>query len=237
MSAKSGGSFAALLMSGPLAAIPLMALFGVPQFASVSASTDEEADGILRRPQAVASEPALTPDVPSLAATPTIPEPQVFDQIPPPQTSPRHTPRSTALSGFSETTPPSQPASSFVTEAASQSPYVEAPSSPPVSDALAHESTSPRARPTPTTLTTTPVPSHNTPTWENAAQKLQELGIDDYRLERGQDDNTYLFICQIAQTTDTRIIRRFEAEAREPAIAVQKVLQRITDWQQRASTH
>ncbi len=237
MSAKSGGSFAALLMSGPLAAIPLMALFGVPQFSSVSASTDEEHDGVLRRPPAVASQPSLTSDVTEPTATPTTPEPQVFGQTPASTVTPSPSPRPIHLSGASHTQPSSERSGSFVTEAAPQSAFVEAPSSPPITDDFTRESTTPRARPTLTTLTTTTAPASHSQTWENAAQKLQELGIDDYRLERGQDEHTYLFICQFAPGADPRIIRRFEAEASEPTVAVQKVLQRITDWQATSSTH
>jgi len=74
------------------------------------------------------------------------------------------------------------------------------------------------------------------PSWENAAQQLQEMGIDDYRLERGHNGESYLFICQFAPGGDTRIIRRFEAEAAEPFDAVQQVLTQIGHWRERTDS-
>ncbi len=212
MSARSGGSFAALLMSGPLAAIPLMAVFGVPQFATVSASTDHEHDGVLRKPQAVATQPAPTPETHVLAA---------IDEA-----SPRET------SGFDD----DAGSPSAVRREPRQMSFIETRETVPVAQAQADESTPPQARPTLTTLTKTPRSATRTSPWENAAQKLQELGIEDYRLERGLGGDTFVFICQFAPGSDPRIIRRFEAEEPDAATAVQQVLQQITDWQTRALT-
>ena len=52
MSAKQCGSFATLLLSIPLSAIPLMAIFGVPDLTNLSASTEELIPDIVRQPTA-----------------------------------------------------------------------------------------------------------------------------------------------------------------------------------------
>ena len=43
MKSRPAGSFATLLMSGPLVAIPLMAMFGVPDMASLSKLVNQPA--------------------------------------------------------------------------------------------------------------------------------------------------------------------------------------------------
>lgn len=236
MSAKSGGSFAALLMSGPLAAIPLMALFGVPQFASVSTSIHSEEDSVLRRPQHQLSESTEAHDIDAALPTSGHSEFPLLGRTslsePPTSSVPPSTPWPT-LSGSPTA---ARPTYSFAHETPQSSSLLDGPDNRPISGSSIQDSTLPRTRPTLTTLVSSPGPDHATLTWENAARKLQELGIDDYRLEPGQNENSYVFICQFTPGSDERIIRRFEAEASEPADAVQKVVQRVIAWRQHDST-
>lgn len=69
-------------------------------------------------------------------------------------------------------------------------------------------------------------------TWSAAVQKLNELGIRDYRLEPGVRPNEFLFSCSYSPPHNPRISRRFEAEALDPLKAVIKVLQQVDDWNQ-----
>ncbi|QDT40619.1 hypothetical protein Pan241w_06770 [Gimesia alba] len=69
-------------------------------------------------------------------------------------------------------------------------------------------------------------------TWSAAVQKLNELGIRDYRLEPGVRPNEFLFSCTYSPPHNPRISRRFEAEALDPLKAVIKVLQQVDEWNQ-----
>ncbi|QDV48764.1 hypothetical protein [Gimesia fumaroli] len=69
-------------------------------------------------------------------------------------------------------------------------------------------------------------------TWSAAVQKLNELGIRDYRLEPGVRPNEFLFSCSYSPPNNPRISRRFEAEALDPLKAVIKVLQQVDEWNQ-----
>lgn len=67
-------------------------------------------------------------------------------------------------------------------------------------------------------------------TWSAAVQKLNELGIRDYRLEPGVRPDEFLFSCSYSPPQNPRISRRFEAEALDPLKAVIKVLQQVDEW-------
>ena len=69
-------------------------------------------------------------------------------------------------------------------------------------------------------------------TWSAAVQKLNELGIREYRLEPGVRPNEFLFSCSYSPPHNPRISRRFEAEALDPLKAVIKVLQQVDKWNQ-----
>ncbi|WP_417382052.1 hypothetical protein [Gimesia sp.] len=69
-------------------------------------------------------------------------------------------------------------------------------------------------------------------TWSAAVQKLNELGIRDYRLEPGGRPDEFLFSCSYSPPHNPRVSRRFEAEALDPLKAVIKVLQQVDEWNQ-----
>jgi len=69
-------------------------------------------------------------------------------------------------------------------------------------------------------------------TWSAAVQKLNELGIRDYRLEPGSRPDEFLFSCSYSPPHNPRVSRRFEAEALDPLKAVIKVLQQVDEWNQ-----
>lgn len=66
-------------------------------------------------------------------------------------------------------------------------------------------------------------------TWSAAVEKLNELGIRDYRLEPGARPNEFLFSCSYSPPQNPRISRRFEAEAADPLQAVIRVLQQVDE--------
>jgi len=69
-----------------------------------------------------------------------------------------------------------------------------------------------------------------TMTWKAARLRLAELGVEKFHLEPGLDGEDYLFVCMLAPGGDPNVTRRFEAEAQEPLTAVQDVLNQIDSW-------
>lgn len=70
-------------------------------------------------------------------------------------------------------------------------------------------------------------------TWKSARNRLTELGVTHFHLERGSSDESFLFVCMFSPGDDPRVTRRFEAEAPEPLAAVDGVLGQIDTWMQR----
>jgi hypothetical protein len=69
--------------------------------------------------------------------------------------------------------------------------------------------------------------------WREAARELDELGIQDYHLERGTDAQTFLFVCSFTPGDSPHVTLRFEAEAQEPLAAVSNVLDQVNVWLRR----
>ena len=65
---------------------------------------------------------------------------------------------------------------------------------------------------------------------KEALKKLNSLGVKNYHLERGADQDTWLFVCLFSPGDDTRVIHRFEAESSEPEGAVSETLKQIDSW-------
>lgn len=64
-------------------------------------------------------------------------------------------------------------------------------------------------------------------TWQDAVKRLDELEIDNFRLERGSDQNQFFFMCSYTPPENPQVSYRFEAEASEPLKAVEKVLAQV----------
>lgn len=173
------GLLALLLMIVPIAAIPFMAIFGVPQIAPVSGFP--------------------TPEGPS--------EDQLVRQ-PPPVVTTDHPHR---------TLPPERPGTH-------PAPAAEVPDE--LADDLRSESRA-DGRIVVGAIDSAP------DAWRTVAERLRAIGVNDYRLERGNGDATFLCICQFTSQGDSRIIQRFEAEAPDPNQAVGQVCAQIERWRER----
>ncbi len=66
-------------------------------------------------------------------------------------------------------------------------------------------------------------------TWTKAVQRLNELGIRNFRLEPGDRPGEYSFACSYTPSNSPHVTRRFEAEADDPLKAVAKVLAQVED--------
>jgi hypothetical protein len=67
------------------------------------------------------------------------------------------------------------------------------------------------------------------PTWNDAVQRLNDLGIRNFRLEHLRQGE-FSFTCSYTHSNSPNVTRRFEAEADEPLKAVGKVLAQVEDW-------
>jgi hypothetical protein len=67
-------------------------------------------------------------------------------------------------------------------------------------------------------------------TWQQAVDRLNELGIRTFRLTPDSSQNGYRFVCLVTSIDDPRISRRFEAESIDPLVAVADVLAQVENW-------
>lgn len=67
-------------------------------------------------------------------------------------------------------------------------------------------------------------------TWQQAVDRLNELGIRTFRLTPDSSQNGYRFVCLVTSIDDPRISRRFEAESIAPLVAVADVLEQVENW-------
>jgi hypothetical protein len=67
-------------------------------------------------------------------------------------------------------------------------------------------------------------------TWQQAVDRLTQLGIRTFRLTPDSGQIGYRFVCFVTSVDDPRISRRFEAESIDPLIAVGDVLAQVENW-------
>ncbi|RLS56561.1 MAG: hypothetical protein DWH91_06400 [Planctomycetota bacterium] len=67
-------------------------------------------------------------------------------------------------------------------------------------------------------------------TMKEALKKLNMLQVKTYHLQPGADPDTWLFVCLFTPGDDPRVIQRFEAESADPDQAVSEVLGQIDTW-------
>ena len=65
---------------------------------------------------------------------------------------------------------------------------------------------------------------------KDSLKKLNSLGVEHYHLERGFDQDTWLFVCLFVPGDDTRVTHRFEAESDDPDRAAEETVKQIDDW-------
>ena len=221
MSANGGASLGTLLVSVPLAAIPLMAIFGVPEFAPVVASPEKD-EVSLGEWSADSSHPDRYGD----RANDLLDEYGEYDdRFPEPLCdAPAYEPpgergaddvgRRSRPSGLAVRWPPSseEDAPAYESEGSAElgepRRLVEAGTEPPA----------------------IPESTAGSLTWQTAARRLNDLDINDYHLEPGLEPGTFLFVCAFAPQDDPNVTMRFEAESSEPLGAVEDVLQQVDEW-------
>ncbi|SFI27657.1 hypothetical protein [Planctomicrobium piriforme] len=257
MGAKIASFLATLLLSIPLAAIGLMAVFGIPQL--VPANSGPERDNVFRGIQNALDWRDKDKDA-DLNATPAYEDAPHFGEENSSQSS-------TARQSSLETRPHAhthddspqknsdaydlrnRPGSTLASNAPLRSTgstansgapphWSEAPpmitggdafsGAPAAGSSLARSQVTPPASSSMALNTS----SSNGPflSWRHASLRLTELGIKNYHLERGATEGTFLFVCVFSPGDAPQVTHRFESEADDPLLAVNQVLQQVDGW-------
>jgi hypothetical protein len=242
MRSRSGNPLATLFLSVPLLALPLMAVFGVPQFVPVIASSMSEYKSEWAAPprtEKVGESLAMNPSPAAgshshadlrqgeqlddlfRAASPSrfANQPARHQQVEPLSTSEVSVAegRPHAVELFA-----TAPGAIELTDL-SDRPQAALPVRQASRDVNARLGSS-------RSLTSRFERSLAGLTWWQAVRRLNDLGIHRFRLEPGHDDADFHFACEFSPDNDSRITRRFEAEAAEPLQAVELVLRQIDEW-------
>lgn len=240
MRAPLSGALATISIFIPLVAVPLLALFGMPQMSGTLAST--QSDDLKFVDQASTN---LAPAVAQSAAT---------DPASPSKSSSVSAPASDTATGAEQShdgtgakAGQADPFADFVRPAASeighkqQAAVSEVQTSLPVKREQLATIDEGNGLPQKSLVAFSKgdkekaaegrsAAKGSTLNWKDAIDRLNALGIRDFQLQPGVRDGEFLFSCRLNARTNPRITRRFEAEASEPLEAVTEVLRQIDDW-------
>ncbi len=73
-------------------------------------------------------------------------------------------------------------------------------------------------------------PSSRSMSMKESLKKLNALGVKHYHLERGSDADTWLFVCLFAPGDEARVTHRFESESDDPDRAAEETVKQIDGW-------
>ena len=246
MASKVGGFFATLMLSIPISAVGLMAIFGVPQFAPGNGSPGDEQlirDPFQRSAQAFQE---VTEFWSSDTASPES-DGSRFDQqrsgdaptwngnrdeVAGQMDRSRFAYASESLAGGDS----ARPGDRMLTHEQDSMPTrSQAPDSnrsfPRADRGLQHLRTADVRPPASVPrLQSVPAGSSRLISWREASLRLSEIGIEKYHLERGSAEGTFLFVCLFTPGDAPHVTHRFEAEADDPLLAVNQALAQIDSW-------
>lgn len=249
MRSTAQGSFAAMLLLIPILAVPMLAIFGVPDFTPVVESPLGNPNDATGPTGSDAPPFAQAVQVPETEFAPMPPaSPANVAAWPAAQSDPRSDQEQLARlqavrhAGFQTPAAEQRP----IVTASTAAPSVASPFSPAEERSEAQSFPNPVAlasiQSQPTRVTappaamnpgfTAPAPTANGAplTWRAAVQRLNQMEIRNFRLEPGRTPEQFVFICSYTPRDNPRVSYRFEAEADEPLKAVEKVLAQIDSW-------
>ncbi|MBC7822221.1 MAG: hypothetical protein IAG10_35500 [Planctomycetaceae bacterium] len=243
MRSQSRSSLSTLVFMVPLLGVPLMAIFGVPQFVPVIASSvsdDVARPSSARRSRGVGESAAATPLVSENASRDDARIDDLFRPSRPSQRDSRPL-RGEPLGREIKFVETSVGADTWLTQTSAEDQAADIFSDRPKGKQIGERgsragATTPArhedllARASSARTVTTAEHSDQGLTWREAVRRLNELGIQEFRLEPGRQLGEFYFVCEFTPDRDTRITRRFEAEAKEPLLAVAAVLRQIDEW-------
>lgn len=236
MPSKSNGPVVTFLMFVPLLAIPVLAVFGVPQLPKRNSAPDDAAYSDLDSDlgSATSSDPfaqdSFSNDRSFAGSAPAEIRPINWDD----RQALRNevADNSYAASGNtpSQWNPPPDSLNGWSLEnrpnGTESAPSTEPPANQP--DASEPEFNSAEV------AETEDAPAETTGeqpiTWQAAVSRLKELGIHRYQLQPGSEQDRFHFSCFFSNEDNARIAHRFEAEASDPLLAVQDVVGQVEHW-------
>lgn len=212
MRSTGQSSVATMLLLVPILAIPMLAIFGIPQFAPAVSRLPSDSDPFVMGNGRGGDAPAFSATQPwseefSPAASRDVASSGTVwaDDVP-------------RQSNWTQAESTSAPVATASGQAASARGVQTADRNPPEMAAP------PVVVPTVFHGSVTPL------TWKSAVSRLNQLEIRNFRLEPGQQAGQFLFVCSYTPQHNPRLSYRFEAEADEPLKAVEKVLSQIDQW-------
>lgn len=210
MRSSAHGSVVSILMLMPILAIPLFAIFGIPEFAPVA---DLPLDDDMQQHAPTES------DAPRFAAVSNWESETLPDTAPVDAPAWGTTPNQLQIPAFDQRRAKTLPAAS-PQESAEIRPVVWQEETAGGAQSSQAASRNVQALPQ----------GESALTWKSAVQRLQQLEIRSYRLEPGREPGQFTFICSYTPQHNPSVSYRFEAEADEPLRAVEKVLSQIDTW-------
>lgn len=261
---KIGSSILTFLLSVPLTAGTLVAIFGVPQSAQLSAAPDEEV--VLRDPFHEGDQWASDSQLgqPAQFRQPSASRPQLHfgesqtgESNAPAFGSPQGAQASNSLGNHAPEwgQPQNAPARDAYSAQADHSSQMRNPFAQQETAGHAQNAFQQQGHSAPNPATTFPVSygdssplasnenthlgeSRHIPretgiqllSWQDAANRLADLGIENYHLESGANPGTFLFVCLYRPAATPSVTHRFEAEGNDPLVAVNQVITKVNEW-------
>jgi len=230
MEARSGNTLGTLLLSVPIAAVLLMAVFGIPRFApGVNGKTEtvwEDPRDFIRGMQGESNGDS-----------------ELFDDISHPHDGDRRNPfndngTTHALRGPRDNAPSWNEQNGKTTHGDDPVTGTGVGYDPRLDGSRPEQMPFPGESGDTTPPQRTPYqpdPRNGVPqqiTWTQARERLRDLNIEDYRLEPGTTPNEWLFVCQFVAGDDPNVKLQFENESHDqnPLTAVSLVLQQIDEY-------
>lgn len=223
----SGNSLTTFLMFIPLAAVPLLAVFGIPEFSSVNASSVNENKGnsiiVSDRDSFDNKKQQERNDRSNFSRRDAFEKSQ---ENPFEADNDISTPTTSHVKGWTIADDDSQPMTQTDREKENSRPFpkddeqgdefvASGSGFQPVSHAAGNQQTA--------------------ATWQSAIKQLNNLGFHNYRLQPGHQSGTFHFSCVANSTGNVQLTHRFEAEGTAPLKAVFDVIRQIKTWRQRSS--
>lgn len=207
MSGQTGQSLATFLLSVPVAAIGLMAVFGIPQFAAVIASQRGDEDA--------GEDPLDDLDVRDELMSESSDLFGGYDPAFPPASSEDDAPSWDRAAGESDNSQERTPRPGDVWGDR---------------DSAFAETSQQGVDPASNSWGRTVAAATPTLTWSEARLQLSDLGVDDFHLEAGSVPDTFTFVAVFTPGDQPDVTYRFEAEASDPLLAVEDVVSQIEEW-------
>lgn len=247
MSARHGQGISAWLIMVPLLIVPLIAVFGVPQFTPITAQTADGADGEEAfLPLELGSEAPLAESVPPFPGgtienepsrsapanpegwtdpfenptdmRPSQPPDGISSGAPSTATDPGLEDPFARPSGRSSSAPPDDFRAQPKLDEWSSPADIEGYSRTPDSGTGASNTTVPRSEPV------------SQLTWRQAVARLNELGVQKFQLSQTAEPFVFQFVCDLSRPDNPRVTHRFDAKAGEPLKAVENVIEQVELW-------